>query len=115
MHFRVLVGLFDMVAVGFQLSFMRKPMLYFGVMGTGALFAGFVIGVIAVILRLFGHGFRPLLYLVILLVVAGLVLFAAGLLGESLAGVNDRLDRLESLLAGREPDGEQDPSREPQE
>jgi hypothetical protein len=50
---------------------------------------------LAVILRLAGHGFRPLLYLVILLVVAGLVLFAAGFLGESLAGITDRLDRLE--------------------
>lgn len=113
--FRVLIGLFDMVAVGFQLSFMRKPMLYFGVMGTGALFTGFVIGVITVILRLFRHGFRPLLYLVILLVVAGLVLFAAGLLGESLAGVNDRLDKMESLLAGRNPEDEHDPHRESQE
>jgi hypothetical protein len=56
-----------------------------------------------------------LLYLVILLVVAGLVLFAAGLLGESLAGVNDRLDKLEGLLAGREPQGGQGPGRESQE
>jgi hypothetical protein len=50
-----------------------------------------------VMLRLAGHGFRPLLYLVILLVVAGLVLFAAGFLGESLAGISDRLERLERL------------------
>lgn len=94
---RILVGLFDLVAVAFQLTFMRKPLLYFGVLGTGALALGFLVGVLAVILRLAGHGFRPLLYLVILLVVAGLVLFAAGFLGESLAGITDRLDRLERL------------------
>jgi len=101
-RFRILIGLFDMVAVGFQLSFMRKPMLYFGTLGSGALFTGFALGVVAVVLRVLGHGFRPLLYLVILLVVAGLVLFAGGLLGEALAGVNDRLERLEQTTRRRE-------------
>ncbi|MEO0080830.1 MAG: glycosyltransferase family 2 protein [candidate division WOR-3 bacterium] len=92
---RILIGLFDLVAVGFQLTFMRKPMLYFGVLGTGALFSGLVVGIVAVILRLCGHGFRPLLYLVLLLVLTGLVLFAAGFLGESLATISDRLERIE--------------------
>jgi dolichol-phosphate mannosyltransferase len=108
-RFRILIGLFDLVAVAFQLSFMRKPMLYFGVLGTGAFGLGFVVGVAAVVLRLFGHGFRPMLYLVMLLVLAGLVLFAAGFLGESLAGINDRLERVERLVrdrAGKKEDGE---------
>lgn len=96
---RILVGLFDLVAVAFQLTFMRKPMLYFGILGTASLAAGFIAGLVAVILRLFGHGFRPLLYLVILLVLSGLVLFAAGFLGESLAGMNDRLERIEGLVS----------------
>lgn len=95
---RILVGLFDLVAVAFQLTFMRKPMLYFGILGTTSLVAGFIAGLVAVILRLLGHGFRPLLYLVILLVLSGLVLFAAGFLGESLAGMNDRLERIEGLV-----------------
>ncbi len=95
---RILVGLFDLVAVAFQLTFMRKPLLYFGVLGMGALSLGFLVGLAAVILRLAGHGFRPMLYLVILLVMAGLVLFAAGFLGESLAGMTDRIERLERLL-----------------
>lgn len=98
---RILIGLFDLIAVGFQLSFMRKPMLYFGILGTGSLLAGFLIGVIAIILRIAGHGFRPLLYLVLLLVLTGLVLFAAGFLGESLASINDRLDRLERRISPR--------------
>jgi hypothetical protein len=38
-----------------------------------------------------------MLYLVILLVMAGLVLFAAGFLGESLSGISDRIERLEKL------------------
>ena len=94
---RILVGFFDLVAVAFQLTFMRKPLLYFGVLGTGVLSLGFLVGLAAVILRLLGHGFRPMLYLVILLVVAGLVLFAAGFLGESLASIGDRMERLEKL------------------
>lgn len=98
---RILVGLFDLVAVGFQLSFMRKPMLYFGMLGSAALFLGLVTGIVAVVLRLCGHGFRPLLYLVLLLVLTGLVLFAAGFLGEALAGINDRLDRLERTGTGK--------------
>jgi glycosyltransferase involved in cell wall biosynthesis len=102
---RILVGLFDLVAVAFQLTFMRKPLLYFGVLGTGSLALGFLVGLLAIILRLAGHGFRPLLYLVILLVVAGLVLFAAGFLGESLAGISDRLERLERLARENRTDG----------
>ena len=102
---RILVGFFDLVAVAFQLTFMRKPMLYFGLLGTASLAGGFIAGVVAVVLRLLGHGFRPLLYLVILLLLSGLVLFAAGFIGESLAGMNDRLERIEGLVSarGREP------------
>jgi glycosyltransferase involved in cell wall biosynthesis len=99
---RILVGFFDLVAVAFQLTFMRKPLLYFGVLGMGALSLGFLVGLVAVILRLAGHGFRPMLYLVILLVVAGLVFFAAGFLGESLAGMTDRIERVELLLRRQE-------------
>ena len=99
---RILVGFLDLVAVAFQLTFMRKPLLYFGVLGMGALSLGFLVGLVAVILRLAGHGFSPMLYLVILLVVAGLVFFAAGFLGESLAGMTDRIERVELLLRRQE-------------
>jgi len=100
---RILVGLLDLIAVGFQLTFMRKPLLYFGTLGIIALGAGLGVGVAAVVLRLLGHGFRPLLYLVMLLVVTGLLLFAAGFLGESLAGMSDRLERIERLVRNQEP------------
>ncbi|MFO7639556.1 MAG: glycosyltransferase family 2 protein [bacterium] len=104
--FRVLIGFFDLVAVGFQLTFMRKPMLYFGTLGTVSLGAGFIAGLVAVILRLCGHGFRPLLYLVMLLLLSGLLLFAAGFLGEALAALGDRLEQLEKLLQKKGRDGE---------
>ncbi|MEO0019755.1 MAG: glycosyltransferase family 2 protein [candidate division WOR-3 bacterium] len=100
--FRIVIGLLDLLAVGFQASFMRKPMLYFGTLGFISMLAGFVVGLIAVILRIFGHGFRPLLYLVILFVLAGLLFFAAGFLGEAIAALNDRIEGLESLLRKQE-------------
>jgi hypothetical protein len=87
---------------------MRKPMLYFGSLGSVALFAGLVVGAGAVVLRLLGHGFRPMLYLVMLLVVSGLVLFAAGFLGEALAGISERVERVERLLAARQERQEKD-------
>lgn len=92
--FRIIIGLFDLFAVGFQLTFMRKPMLYFGTYGSISIVLGFIAGIVAIILRIFGHGFRPILYLVILLVIGGLLLFGFGFLGEAVATINDRLDRL---------------------
>jgi glycosyltransferase involved in cell wall biosynthesis len=103
--FRIVIGFLDLLAVGFQVSFMRKPMLYFGTLGFISLLAGFLTGLIAVILRIFNHGFRPLLYLVILFVLAGLLFFAAGFLGEAIASVNDRLENIEQAVrtAERQP------------
>ncbi|MGQ9708304.1 MAG: glycosyltransferase family 2 protein [bacterium] len=100
--YRIVIGLFDLLAVGFQVSFMRKPMLYFGTLGFVNLLFGFLVGLIAVILRLFGHGFRPLLYLVILFAIAGLLFFAAGFLGEAIAVLADRIEGLERLLRAKE-------------
>lgn len=93
--FRILIGFFDLLAVGFQLTFMRKPMLYFGLLGTSSFLFGLIAGLIAIILRIFGHGFRPLLYLVMLLVIIGLLLFGFGFLAETISGIQDRLERLE--------------------
>jgi glycosyltransferase involved in cell wall biosynthesis len=93
--FRIFVGFFDLIAVWFQLTFMRKPMLYFGVLGTIFAGLGVIAGIAAVVLRILGHGFRPLLYLVILLVLGGTVLFALGFLAEMIATMSDRIERLE--------------------
>lgn len=92
---RIFIGFFDLIAVWFQLTFMRKPMLYFGVLGTILSSLGMLIGVFAIVLRLLGHGFRPLLYLVMTLVLGGIVLFALGFLAEMVAILSDRIARLE--------------------
>jgi glycosyltransferase involved in cell wall biosynthesis len=93
--FRIFIGFFDLIAVWFQLTFMRKPMLYFGVGGTILGGLGVLVGILAIILRILGHGFRPLLYLVMLLVISGVMLFALGFLAEMIAGLSDRVNRLE--------------------
>ncbi len=93
---RIIIGFLDLMAVKFQMSVIRKPLLFFGVLGSASLLSGFLVGVIALYLRFArNEGFRPLLYLVILLVVSGLILFVMGLLGEMIAGLHDTLDRIE--------------------
>lgn len=95
---RIFVGFYDLLAVKFQLSFLKKPMLYFG--GVGGFFVGLgtAAGIVSIILRIFGHGFRPLLYLVILLVISGILLFGLALIGEAVAAIIDRLERIEKKM-----------------
>jgi uncharacterized membrane protein len=93
--FRVFIGLLDLMAIGFQIRVMRKPMFYLGLLGFLTMFLGVVVAIIALILRFFGHGFRPLLYLVILLILAGLLIFGFGFIGESVTHLSERMERIE--------------------
>jgi hypothetical protein len=92
---RIPIGVTDLLSVWFQLRFGRKPMLFFGVSG-GVLFGmGFLVGIVALVLRFgYGFGFRPLLDLVMVLVIMGTALFGFGFLGEMLAGVREELRAL---------------------
>ncbi len=93
---RIPVGVLDLIAVKFQTTFVKKPMLLFGSVGSISILLGLVTGVIALYLRIFRNiGFRPLLYLVILFILAGLSLFALGFLGESIATLFQEIRRLE--------------------
>lgn len=92
---RIPVGVFDLLSVWFQLRFGRKPMLFFGLGGAFLLAAGFLVGIVAFVLRFgFDLGFRPLLYAVMLLVLAGIVLIGVGFLGETVAGTRDEIRSL---------------------
>lgn len=100
---RVLVGLIDLLSVWFLLLFSRKPLLLFG--GTGIALAGLgaLVGMVTVYLR-FVHpmvgfepyippmGYRPLLYLVMLLETLGFLLVGFGLVSEQVAQVRDELE-----------------------
>lgn len=95
---RVPIGVLDLVSVSFLLRYSRKPMLLFGTMGGVSFGLGIIAGLVALILRLFGIGFRPLLYLVILLVVVGLLLVIAGFIAEQVAQLRAEIDHLKRRI-----------------
>src|SRR5689334_21513877 len=102
---RIPVGVLDMLAVWFELRFGQKPLLLFGMVGAALFLVGFLVGLIAIGIRIFaGVGFRPLLNLVETCVIVGSVLLVGGLLGEQIAGqraeVRELRRELESLRAG---------------
>jgi glycosyltransferase involved in cell wall biosynthesis len=93
--FRILVGALDLISVWFLLLFSRKPLLLFGVSGAVMVALGVVVGLVAFYMRFVqGEGFRPLLYLVILLETVGFLLVGFGLVAEMVAQVRDEVDAL---------------------
>ncbi len=99
---RILVGLLDLVSVAFFLFFSRKPLILFGLSGLALAATGIVVGIITIVLRVAGtmppFGFRPLLYLVILLEVLGFLLFGFGFIAELVAQQRAELDALSRRL-----------------
>ncbi len=93
--FRIGVGIIDLVSVWFLLLFSRKPLMLFGFSGMALIALGMIVGVVAFILR-FGmdFGFRPFLYLVILLETVGFLLFGFGLVAEMIAQLREEVDSL---------------------
>lgn len=96
---RIPVGVLDMLAVKAQLSLLKKPLLYFGFTGGICFALGILVGMYAVYLRYFlGDGFRPMLYLVILLMGLGLGFFILGFLAESMASLREELSAVRLKL-----------------
>lgn len=96
---RVLVGLLDLISVAFFLFFSRKPLLLFGMTGLALAAGGMLVGLVTIVLRVLAwmppFGFRPLLYLVILLEVLGFLLFGIGFVAELVAQQQADLDALQ--------------------
>ena len=102
---RIVIGLMDMISVWFLLLFSRKPLILFGLSGLVLIVLGILVGVVAVYLR-FMHpalgfdpfvppmGYRPLLYLVILLETVGFLLFGFGLVAELIAQLRAEVEAL---------------------
>ncbi len=100
---RILVGLIDLISVWFLLLFSRKPLLLFGGSGLTLAALGVSVAVVTLYLR-FLHpalgfepyippmGYRPLLYLVMLLETLGFLLFGFGLVSEQVAQLRDELE-----------------------
>lgn len=100
---RIVVGLLDMLSVWFFLFFSRKPMMLFGISGLVMAASGVLVGAITIVLRIMGamppFGYRPLLYLVILLEVLGFLLFGFGFIAELVAQQHAELDALHRQVA----------------
>jgi glycosyltransferase involved in cell wall biosynthesis len=94
-RFRIVVGLMDLLSVWFLLLFSRKPLLLFGFTGLALIVLGIAVGAVAIYFR-FAHqmGFRPVLYLVLLLETVGFLLFGVGLMAEMIAQLRDEVDAL---------------------
>lgn len=94
-RFRIVVGLMDLISVWFLLLFSRKPLMLFGFSGVVLIGLGLVVGGVAFYLRYVeGMGFRPLLYLVVLLETVGFLLLGVGLLAEMVAHLQHEVDAL---------------------
>ena len=110
---RIVGGLLDLVSVAFYLFFSRKPMTFFGLSGLVMAGAGVMVGLVTIVLRVLHQmppfGFRPLLYLVVLLETLGFLLFGFGLVAEMIAAQRAELDRLRRRLDGPDPETENTP------
>lgn len=100
---RIVIGLLDLVSVWFLLLFSRKPLLLFGGSGLALAALGVLVAAVTIYLR-FLHpmlgfqpyippmGYRPLLYLIMLLETLGFLLFGFGLVSEQVAQLRDELE-----------------------
>ncbi len=91
---RIIVGIADLIAVRLYTILTQKPLLTFGTIGSVFLGLGVLTGIIAIIMRVMGHGFRPMLFLVVLLIIVGLIFFLMGFLGEVVASIHDEINKI---------------------
>lgn len=97
--FRIPIGALDMVSIWFQLKFLKKPLLYFGMVGFVMFALALLVGLAAVYLRVFENtGYRPLLYLVILLAGLGMGFFVMGFVLEAQTALKDEIADLRMTL-----------------
>ncbi|HXE59807.1 MAG TPA: hypothetical protein VN607_03845, partial [Gemmatimonadaceae bacterium] len=89
------VGVLDMLAVWFELKFGQKPLLLFGMVGAGLFVIGVLAGVVALaMLALRDVGVRAVWTIIQTCLILGSIFFAAGLLGEQIAGQRAELREL---------------------
>tara|TARA_Y100000590_G_scaffold426929_1_gene536585 strand:- start:205 stop:510 length:306 start_codon:yes stop_codon:yes gene_type:complete len=95
----------DLISVWFLLLFSRKPLLLFGGTGLALALLGVLVASGTIYLRflhpLFGFdpylppmGYRPLLYLIMLLETLGFILLGFGLVSEQVAQVRDEIEAI---------------------
>jgi len=106
---RIPVGLLDMLAVKFQLTFLRKPLLFFGSIGLISFGISLLVGLWAIYLKyVLDETQLPLLYLVILLAGLGLGLFMMGFITEGQTAIKEEVTAMRRAQQRRRDSGEHD-------
>lgn len=99
---RFIHGFLDLMTIWFLQKFGKKPMHFFGAMGTGTFLVGFVITLWIIIEKLIRQGagrpFRavtdqPLFYLALLAIILGSMLFLTGFIAELISRSNQDRNR----------------------
>lgn len=98
---RIIFGVFDLVSIKLLQSFEEKPMMIFGSIGGVMMSIGGLFGLYLVYLRLLGEtiGDRPLLFLVVLLILVGILLFTLGFIAELIVTLREDVRRMRLELA----------------
>jgi glycosyltransferase involved in cell wall biosynthesis len=97
---RIIPAIIDMMSVWFLLLFSRKPLILFGFTGILLIMLGVSVGILAFYFRFaLGTGFRPLLYLVILLETVGFLMLGFGLVAEMIAQVREEVQQIKRHLS----------------
>lgn len=104
---RIPVGVIDMLAVWFELTFARKPLLLFGMLGAVLFTIGVLSGVAALAwLAIAGEGLRAVWTVIQTCLIVGSVFFSTGFLGELVAAqraeTRELRARIEELAQGRD-------------
>jgi glycosyltransferase involved in cell wall biosynthesis len=91
---RFVNGFLDLLTIFFVSKFGKKPMHFFGVLGTLAFFSGFFITLYLIIEKIYNSTHeivqrnitdQPLFYLALVTIIVGVQLFLAGFLGEMIS------------------------------
>ena len=101
---RIPIGVLDMLAVWFELTFAKKPLLAFGMLGAVLFAIGFVGGMLEVALLVAGraeYAVRPVWAIIQTSMILGSVFFATGLLGEQVAVLRAEQRELRRMMDER--------------
>ncbi len=107
---RLFTGFVDLMSLKLQFMFMERPMSLFGVLGALIFLLGLISGVYLIYLWLLegGIGTRPLLFLTVLLLVAGIQFFSFGFLADAIASLKTDVDYLNQLVIQKKEENTKD-------
>lgn len=96
---RLFTGFVDLMALKLQFMFLERPMSLFGVLGALIFLLGLTSGGYLVYLWFIegGIGDRPLLFLTVLFLIAGIQFFSFGFLADAIASLKTDVDYLNQL------------------